>query len=280
MLAAKAAVALSGSFPASYAGGTAGSSLPVPMHGLLCAREPMATDELFKFDSYLRTFEARVVAVEADGVQLDRTAFYPRGGGQPADTGELRSGHELWSVTGVTRRDGAVVHAVEGLPPELGAVLTGEIDWDRRFNCMRMHTALHALSAVVWQGWGAAVTGSNIGDHGDRGRMDFSLENIRVTDVRDDIATRLNEALAAQRDIRVYDLPRDEALKLPDLIRTHVSLIPPHIERIRIVEIEGLDRQADGGTHVANTREVGPIVIVNAENKGRINRRLEIAFAS
>ncbi len=240
----------------------------------------MSGEELFAFDSYRREFDARVISVGPDGVVLDRTAFYPRGGGQPTDRGELRSGSEVWPVTSVQRRSGRIVHALEGLPPREGTQLHGELDWDLRYRLMRLHTALHALSGVVWAGWQADVTGSNIYDEGDRARMDFSLEGIRINDIKDEIENRLNTALAAEREVHVFDLPRDEAFALPDLIRTHVNLVPEHIERIRIVEIVGLDRQADGGTHVANTKEVGQITIINAANKGRINRRLEIGLSA
>ena len=239
----------------------------------------MATEELFYFDSYVREFEARVIGVGPDGVGLDRTAFYPRGGGQPSDQGELRAGRETWPVTRAQRRAGEIVHAVEGLPPEPGTAVQGVLDWDLRHRSMRLHTALHALSAVVWDGWHADVTGSHIYDDASRARMDFSLEGIRINEIRDEIEQRLNEGLAAAREVKVHDLPREEALQLPDLIRTHVNLVPEHVERIRIVEIVDLDRQADGGTHVANTREVGRVAIINAVNKGRINRRLEIALA-
>lgn len=239
----------------------------------------MATHELFYFDAYAHEFEARVLAARPDGVILDQTAFYPRGGGQPSDRGELRAGSEVWSISSVVRRSGEIVHVVDGTPPEVGAVVHGALDWDYRYCLMRLHTALHALSQVVWRGWQADVTGSNIYDTADRARMDFALEGVRINDVRAEIEQLLNAELAAARDVRIYDLPRAEALQMPDLIRTHVNLVPEQVARIRITEIVGLDRQADGGTHVANTREVGRIAIVNAENKGRINRRLEIAFA-
>ncbi|MBM4436724.1 MAG: alanyl-tRNA editing protein [Actinobacteria bacterium] len=239
----------------------------------------MATHELFYFDAYVRDFEARVEAVRPDGVVLDQSAFYPRGGGQPSDRGELSAGSSAWPVTSVVRRAGEIVHTVEGAPPDVGAVVHGALDWDYRYRLMRLHTALHALSQVVWRGWGADVTGSNIYDTADRARMDFALEHTRINDIRDAIESHLNAELAAAHDVRVYDLPRAEALQMPDLIRTHINLVPEHVARIRITEIVGLDRQADGGTHVANTREVGRIAIVNAENKGRLNRRLEIAFA-
>ena len=238
----------------------------------------MATEALFYADSYLRDFEATVTAVRPDGVALDRTAFYPHGGGQPTDVGELRAHGQVWPVTAVRRQGGDIVHRLDGEAPPVGTELTGHLDWDLRYAFMRLHTALHALSGVVWTGWQADVTGSHIYDDGAKARMDFSLEGIRINDVRDEIGERLNAELAAARPVRAYELPRAEALELPDLIRTHVNLVPAHIANIRIVEIEGLDRQADGGTHVANTSEVGRVAIINAANKGRINRRLEIAL--
>ena len=143
--------------------------------------------------------------------------------------------------------------------PEPGTPVTGSLDWERRFRFMRLHTALHALSGIVWTGWNADVTGSNISDNGERARMDFSLEGIRINEIKQEIEDRLNESLAAGREVKVYELPREEAFQLPDLIRTHVNLVPEHIRQIRIVEIVDLDRQADGGTHVANTAEVGPV---------------------
>ena len=239
----------------------------------------MATEQLYATDTYLRTFAAVVQRSGPDGVVLDRTAFYPRGGGQPSDQGELRAGVDLWPVTSVQRRAGEIAHLVEGEQPEPGTQVQGSLDWDLRFRFMRLHTALHALSSIVWRGWNADVTGSNISDGGDRARMDFSLEGVRINEIRQEIKDQLNDELAVGREVKIYSLPRTKAFELPDLIRTHVNLVPEHIEEIRIVEIVDLDRQADGGTHVANTSEVGRVEIVNAVNKGRINRRLEISLA-
>ena len=165
----------------------------------------MATEDLYSTDSYLRTFEAVVQRAGPDGVVLDRTAFYPRGGGQPGDTGELRAGNEVWPVTRVQRRAGDIAHAVEGDPPEPGTQVQGSLDWERRFRFMRLHTALHALSGIVWTGWNADVTGSNISDNGERARMDFSLEGIRINEIKQEIEDRLNESLAAGREVKVYE---------------------------------------------------------------------------
>ena len=240
----------------------------------------MDMEELYYLNSYLREFDAQVVRSDPEGIILDRTGFYARSGGQPSDAGELQAGGEHWPVIEVRRRAGVTLHVVEGLGPNPGTNVTGVLDWDLRYRCMRLHTALHALSAVVWAGWQADVTGSHIYDDGTRARMDFSLEGVRINDIKSEIEKRLNMELAAQRDVKIYDLPRAEALELPDLIRTHINLVPEHMPRIRIVEIETLDRQADGGTHVANTREVGQVEIVKVSNKGRINRRLEIALVN
>ena len=193
----------------------------------------MATEPLFYTDSYLRDFQAVVIAVRPDGVTLDRTAFYPRGGGQPSDTGELCAHGQVWPVTAVRRQGGDIVHRLEGEPPPAGTAVTGHLDWDLRFAFMRLHTALHALSGVVWTGWQADVTGSHIYDDGAKARMDFSLEGVRINDVRDEIEERLKTELAAARPVRAYELPRAEALELPDLIRTHVNLVPAHIPNIR-----------------------------------------------
>lgn len=238
----------------------------------------MVTEQLYYADSYLQKFEAIVADVRPDGVILDRSAFYPLGGGQPCDTGELRANGQVWPVVAVKRQGAFIVHRLDGVAPSPGTSVRGVLDWDLRYRYMRLHTALHALSGVVWIGWKADVTGSHIYDDGLRARMDFSLEAVRINELRDEIERRLNDELEAAREIRAYELPRAEALTLPDLIRTHVNLVPEHIARIRIVEIQGLDRQADGGTHVANTREVGRVMVTNAVNKGRINRRLEIAL--
>ena len=238
----------------------------------------MSTEQLYTTDSYLRTFEAIVQRSGPDGIVLDRTGFYPKGGGQPSDRGELRAGSQLWQVTSVQRQAGEIAHIVEGEQPAPGTRVEGSLDWDLRFPLMQLHTALHALSGIVWRGWNANVTGSNIADNGERARMDFSLEGLRINEIKQEIEDQLNDELAVGREVKIYSLPRAEAFELPDLIRTHVNLVPGHIEEIRIVEIVGLDRQADGGTHVANTSEVGRLQIINAANKGRINRRLEISL--
>jgi misacylated tRNA(Ala) deacylase len=234
-------------------------------------------------DAYLRGVEARVAAVDASGdaslVVLDRTVFYPGGGGQPSDRGLLlrASDGRTWTVTGAKRAGGETAHELEpGVePPAAGDVLTADLDWARRFALMRTHTALHALCGVVWRDYEALVTGGNM--EPGAGRMDFEFERMSG-DLVDEIEAKVNAELDRGRDVRVNVLPRDEAFAIPDLIRTKVNLLPPGISEIRTIEIVGLDLQADGGTHVANTTEVGRIRVTGYESKGRINKRIRIAL--
>ncbi len=233
----------------------------------------METRLLFQTDSYIRAFDAKVIAVSGAEVALDATAFYAGGGGQPCDIGALSDGAQTWPVVKV-RREGALVwHEVQGNPPAVGAAVRGEIDWPRRYALMRTHTALHILCGVVWRDYGAKVTGGNLEPL--KGRMDFEFETMRAELVRE-IEERINMEVQAARPVRVHFLPRQEADRHPDLIRTKINLLPADITVVRVVEIEGLDTQADGGTHVANTREVGRIRVVDYHSKGRINKRIMI----
>jgi len=235
-------------------------------------------------DAYARSTEAHVLAVDEGGegplVLLDRTVFYPGGGGQPPDRGLLlrASDGRSWAVRAARKSGGDIVHELEppeGGPPAVGDVVSVDLDWDRRHALMRTHTALHALCGVVWRDFGALVTGGNM--EPGAGRMDFEFERMSG-DLVDEIEVTVNAELVAARDVRVNVLPRDEAFAIPDLIRTKVNLLPPGIEEIRTIEIVGLDLQADGGTHVANTREVGRIRVTGYESKGRINKRIRIAL--
>ena len=234
------------------------------------------TEELFLGDSYLRQFEARVVELSGREVILDRTAFYPGGGGQPPDKGTLGIGPVRASVVDARREGGEVVHVLGNPIPDTVSDLKGELDWERRYGHMRHHTALHVLSGVIWRNFGAKVTGGQM--RADRARMDFSFPGEWTTDVVREIERLTNEALSEGRPVKVYELPREEALKNPDLIRTQVNLVPERVRVIRIVEIEGLDTQADGGTHVANTREVGQLEITGHKSKGRQNKRIEFVL--
>ena len=240
-----------------------------------------AGEQLCYTDAYARSVQARVRHVEhgeATLLVLDRTVFYPGGGGQPSDRGVLLRGEDgrSWTVRAARKAGGEIVHELEpadGDPPAVADDLTVDLDWARRHALMRTHTALHALCGVVWRDHGALVTGGNM--EPGSGRMDFEFESMSG-DLVDLIESTVNAELAAARDVRVNVLPRDEAFAIPDLIRTKINLLPEGIEEIRTIEIVGLDLQADGGTHVANTREVGGIRVTGYESKGRINKRIRI----
>ena len=231
------------------------------------------TEVLCYVDSYLREFDATVVAVADKGVVLNRTAFYPGGGGQPPDTGVLQAEGQEFRVRKISRSDGQLVHELEGTGTAAGTPVHGLIDWERRYQLMRTHTALHVLCGVVWRDYGAQVTGGDMKPLS--ARMDFELEHMSA-DFAQEIEARINQEVEAARPIEIGALSRDEAFKTPDLIRTKINLLPPSIQEIRTVNVVGLDLQADGGTHVANTREVGAIRVVGHESKGRINKRLRI----
>ncbi|HLU52128.1 MAG TPA: alanyl-tRNA editing protein [Acidimicrobiia bacterium] len=234
----------------------------------------MEIEELASRDSYLDRAEGNVVEVGDGAVVLDRTVFYARGGGQPGDTGIIRwDGGEV-RVTDTIRRDGKIVHIVEsGEFPDPGTPVEGVIDWDRRYTIMRTHTALHALSGVVWRDFGAKVTGGNMEEG--TARMDFELDSISV-DFGKEVERRLNAELVKGYPTEIVYMAREVALQDPDLIRTKVNLIPEWVQEIRVVDIVGLDRQADGGTHVRTTLEVGEVEVVKTESKGRANKRMKI----
>jgi misacylated tRNA(Ala) deacylase len=234
------------------------------------------TEELFLKDSYLRKFETRVVRLAGREAILGSTAFYPGGGGQPPDKGTLGVGPVRAKVIDVRREGAEIVHVLDNPIPDSVRDLKGELDWERRYAHMRHHTALHVLSGVIWRNFEAKVTGGQM--RADRARMDFSFPGEWTVDVVGEIERLTNEALASARSVKVYGLPREEALKNADLIRTQVNLVPERVRVIRIVEIEGLDTQADGGTHVANTREVGQMEITGHKSKGRQNKRIEFVL--
>ena len=229
----------------------------------------MPTDLLYLRDAQLRSFDATVTAVDGGRVALDRTAFYPTGGGQPHDAG-LLAGRV---VTDVRKEGEDVWHAIEGDALAVGDGVHGEVDWARRHALMRTHTALHVLCGVIWNEWKVPVTGGNMEPLS--ARMDFEFDPLpegfgpRIEDL-------VNAELAADRPIEVSFLPRSVALRDDDLIRTKVSLIPESVPEVRVVDIVGLDKQADGGTHVASTAEVGRIKVIKTESKGRGNKRIRI----
>ena len=239
-------------------------------------------EQLCYTDAYARRIEGRVLAVDESGdvplIVLDRTVFYPGGGGQPSDRGIVlrASDGRSWTVRAARKSAGDIAHELDPVdagPPERGDVLTVDLDWARRFALMRTHTALHALCGVVWRDYGALVTGGNM--EPGSGRMDFEFERMSG-ELVDQIEATVNTELAERREVRVNVLSRDDAFAIPDLIRTKINLLPPGIEQIRTIEIVGLDLQADGGTHVANTSEVGGIRVTGYESKGRINKRIRL----
>jgi misacylated tRNA(Ala) deacylase len=238
----------------------------------------METKTLYATDSSIHEFESRVVAVEGSEVALDQTAFYPGGGGQPHDTGTLDADGRTWQVTAARKDDRYVWHALDGGdPPAVGDIVRGAIDGERRARLMRIHTALHVLSAVAFRDYGASVTGGNMTPG--EGHLDFEIRSFSP-ELAQEMIRRVNEEIAQEREVRVMHLPREEAFALPDLIRTRTNLVPEGVSEVRIVEIDGLDRQADGGTHVANTREIGPVVLVKTRSKGATNKRVVIALES
>ena len=231
------------------------------------------TEILCYEDSYLQEFEGTVTDIIDSGVVLDRTGFYPGGGGQPCDTGVIEWDGESSQIYQISRIEGKLVHKANGPIPDLGNSVKGRIDWIKRYQLMRTHTALHILCGVVWRDFGAQVTGGNMTPL--QARMDFELKEMSSR-FASDIEMLINQEVAAERDIKVSNLPREEAFKIPDLIRMKINKLPPAISEVRIVDISGLDLQADGGTHVRNTGEVGKIRVVGHESKGRINKRLRI----
>jgi len=235
------------------------------------------TELLYQTDSYLKEFEALITAVdnETRSVVLDRTAFYPGGGGQPCDFGTLEAAGVSYPVEKVKKQGDDVLHFLGGatpLPPP-GSASRGTLDWARRYQLMRTHSALHVLCGTLFRDYGALVTGGDMEPL--KGRMDFEFERMRGELVRD-IENAVNHEVQQGREIRVKILPREEAFQIPDLIRTKINLLPEGITRVRTVEIVGLDLQADGGTHVGNTSEVGKIRVADYKSKGAINKRIYI----
>jgi len=235
------------------------------------------TDLIYQTDSYMKEFDAVVVSVlpEENAIILDKSAFYPGGGGQPFDQGKLLAGEVEYPVVRVKKQGTDVAHFLdENTPlPEVGIAVHGKLDWERRYKLMRTHTALHVLCGVVFRDYGASVTGGNMEPL--EGRMDFEFETLRG-ELVGEIQEAVNKEVEVARDVRVKILPREEAFQIPDLIRTKINLLPEGILEVRTVEIVGLDLQADGGTHVKNTSEVGSIKIADYKSKGAINKRIYI----
>ena len=236
------------------------------------------TEKLYSTEQYLEETSATVVEVDPDDgtVVLDRTVFYPGGGGQPPDTGELVIGDDRLSVAKARSASGKVYHFLEGDLPPVGTEVQAVIDWERRYRLMRTHTAMHALCGVVWERFQSPVTGGNMKPG--EGRLDFDIPDWDSDRDREPVEEELNRQLQMARPVEIGFLPREEADEDPSLIRTKVSLLPPSLTTVRVVDIVGLDRQADGGTHVRSTEEVGRARVVKVDNKGKGFRRIRIAL--
>lgn len=238
------------------------------------------TKLLYQLDSYLKEFQAVVQEQDEENhaVVLDQTAFYPGGGGQPCDTGVLTMGGTTFTVLRIKKVENRILHFIDKdqTLPETGSQVSGRIDWERRYQLMRTHTALHILCGVVFRDYGAQVTGGDMDPL--HGRMDFEFESMHK-ELVEKIQEAVNLEVSAAREVQVSIVPRQEAFEIPDLIRTKINLLPPGIPEVRVVEIKGLDLQADGGTHVRNTGEVGGIQVTDYKSKGKINKRIYIQIS-
>jgi len=238
------------------------------------------THLLYQTNSYLVTFTATVTSLfeTEHAILLDQTAFYPGGGGQPADNGIITLDDVHYPIIRARKSGQDILHIIQSdFPlPMVGTTIQGQVNWDRRYKTMRTHTAMHILCGVIFRDYGASVTGGDMELL--NGRMDFEFETMQKDLVRE-IETAINREVENARSIKIAILPRDIAFQIPDLIRTKINLLPEGIQQVRVVEIVGLDIQADGGTHVKNTAEVGSIRISDYKSKGKINKRIYIELA-
>jgi len=228
------------------------------------------TELIYLEDSYMKEFTAKVTKVDGNKIYLDITAFYPQGGGQPTDTGVLECNGESYKITQVKKDENGIAHTVDKEGLKEGDEVLGKIDWERRYKIMRMHTAAHAISAALAAKYAVQITGNNLDT--EKSRIDFNLETFDREAIEQTIK-ELNEKIAQGADIKISYMPREEALKDPALVKL-ANVLPPAVKELRIVEIEGIDRQCDGGTHVKNAKEIGTIEIVSMDNKGKTNRRI------
>ena len=233
------------------------------------------TIRLYHDDSYINEFSAKVISLdpENNGVILDQTAFFPGGGGQPCDKGIITFSNQNFDLIGLKQIKGHLSHCLSpsDILPGIGDAVKGELDWEYRYQLMRTHTAMHVLCGVIFRDYGASVTGGNMTPL--HGRMDFEFSSL-TKDLVSIIEDAVNHEISSSRPVSWRSIPREEAFQIPDLIRTKINLLPKHITEVRVVEIEGLDLQADGGTHVRNTSEVGKVEITDYKSKGRENKRI------
>ncbi len=232
------------------------------------------TELLYQKDSYLKEFDATILAVEEDYIILNRTAFSPTGGGLQCDTGKIitMSGDE-YKVIEVSSKGGKVKHKLSPIPSDEinGSKVKGKIDWEKRYKQMRLHTTVHSISSILFKKYGTTVTGGNITP--EKSRVDFDIDHLRQERVQE-IENAMKEIIEGNHKVSVTFMEREEALKDPDLIRTKVNLIPESVKILRIVEIQNVDRQADGGVHVNRTKEIGTFVPLKTENRGKDKKRL------
>jgi len=229
------------------------------------------TKALFLVDSYLKESDATVVSVKDEKyVILDQTIFYPKGGGQPYDTGKIIKGNEVYNVVYVGKFSGEISHEVDRAGLQPGDKVRCVLNWERRYKLMRSHTAAHVLASLLNQGTGALITGNQLEE--DHVRFDFSLEEFDRS-VLEAYLEKANKLFGTDVPVKWYDLPREEAMKIPGVVKM-AAAFPPDLPVLRIVEIVGVDKQADGGTHVKNLREVGQVQLLKTENKGKNNRRI------
>lgn len=232
------------------------------------------TEQIYNSDAYIKELDSKIIEVNEDHIVLDKTIFFPGGGGQPNDLGSVFIDNQEVKVEKVSWKDGKIAHFAKDKDFKVGDLIKSKIDWERRFKLMRTHTALHILCGVIWRDYQAAVTGGNMEPL--KGRMDFEFPSLSV-ELTEEIEKKVNYEVQEDRKITVDFLPREEAFQIPDLIRTKVNLLPESLRIIRTINIHGLDLQADGGTHVSSTSKVGYIKITGHESKGKINKRLRIA---
>ena len=228
------------------------------------------TKKLYWEDSYVKEFEATITAVNDNTVELDQTNFYPTGGGEPNDIGKLISNGEGFQIIDVSKEGDKILHKVDKEGLKVGDRVKGVIDWERRYRLMRMHTAAHLLSALINRETGALITGGNLDL--DKSRIDFNLETFDREKIIQ-LVDRANKLIKQDAEVKSYTMKREDALKIPDIIKL-AEAVPPDADELRIVEITGIDKQADGGNHVKSLKEVGEIQVMKLENKGRNNRRL------
>ncbi len=232
------------------------------------------TEMLWFNDCYLREWDATVTSANGTEIEFDRTAFFPEGGGNPCDLGKILCNGSEYDVISVRKEGGRIIHKLDNEGVKQGDKVHCVIDWNRRYKVMKMHTAMHLISSVFNKESGVLITGNQISP--EKSRMDFNLDNFDRSLI-EKLFIKANTISNEGHKIKIYFMKREEALKIPGMVKL-AGALPPSVDNLRIVEIEGVDTQADGGCHVANTREIGEMKIIKMENKGKSNRRVEFVL--